>query len=141
MVHGEPGPPGAEMAPEQIAYLEALIAAEDFPGAHLEIGTAAGVTLAAMAGAMPSPHDPAFVVVDNMRYFPDQMGVIRANLERAGVDPESVEFRVGDSRSLFRQAERAGDAFDFILIDASHRIRNVTADLRWTRLLRDGGVE
>ena len=39
MVHGEPGPPGAEMAPEQIAYLEALIAAEDFPGAHLEIGT------------------------------------------------------------------------------------------------------
>lgn len=128
------------MQPDEIDYLIRLIASEDLPGKHLEVGTARGITLCAMVQAFRSPHDPAFVVVDNMRYFPDQIRVIRDNLERFGVDPDSIEFRVGDSRKVFRKAQEAGDSFDFMLIDASHRIRNVTADLRWTRLLRPGGV-
>jgi predicted O-methyltransferase YrrM len=133
-------PPGAEMFPEEIDFLTNLIGSEDLPGQHLEIGTAAGVTLAAMIQALPTPRHPAFVVVDNMRYFPDQLNVVRANLERDGVDPDTVEFRIGDSGELFEAAERSGDSFDFIVIDASHRIRRVTGDLRWTRLLRPAGV-
>jgi predicted O-methyltransferase YrrM len=128
------------MSPEQIEFLTNLIASEDLPGQHLEIGTAAGVTLAAMIQALPTPRHPAFVVVDNMQYFPDQSNVVRANLERHGIDPDTVEFRIGDSGKIFEAAERSGDSFDFIMIDASHRIRRVTGDLRWTRLLRPGGV-
>jgi predicted O-methyltransferase YrrM len=93
-----------------------------------------------MIQALPTPRHPAFIVVDNMRYFPDQLNVVRANLERHGVDPDTVEFRIGDTSELFEAAERSGDSFDFIVIDASHRIRRVTGDLRWTRLLRPGGM-
>jgi predicted O-methyltransferase YrrM len=128
------------MTDAQVEYLTRLIASEDLPGPHLEVGTASGMTLAQMICALPTPHDPAFVVVDNMRYFPDQMRVVRANLERHGVDPDQVEFRVGDSGEIFKAAARAGDSFDFMVIDASHRIRKVTDDLRWTRLLRPGGL-
>jgi predicted O-methyltransferase YrrM len=128
------------MTGAQIEFLTGLIARENLPGLHLEIGTASGVTLAEMVRARPSEPDPAFVVVDNMRYFPDQLNVVRANLERHGVDPDRVEFRVGDSAEMFSAAQRAGDSFDFMVIDASHRVRKVTADLRWTRLLRPGGV-
>ena len=133
-------PPGAEMTEAQIEFLSGLIAGENLPGHHLEIGTASGITLAEMVRARPAQQGPAFVVVDNMRYFPDQLSVVRANLERRGVDPDRVEFRVGDSAEMFSAAQRAGDSFDFMVIDASHRIRKVTADLRWTRLLRPGGV-
>jgi predicted O-methyltransferase YrrM len=133
-------PPGAEMTDAQVETLTRLIASENLPGAHLEVGTASGTTLAQMIGALPTPHVPAFVVVDNMRYFPDQMRVVRANLERHGVDPDQVEFRVGDSGDVFKAAARARDSFDFMVIDASHRIRKVTDDLRWTRLLRPGGL-
>jgi len=133
-------PPGAEMTGAQVEFLTDLIASEALPGPHLEIGTASGMTLVHMIRALPKPRDPAFVVVDNMRYFPDQMRVVRENLQRHGVDPESVEFRVGDSGRIFREAARADDSFDFMVIDASHKIRKVTDDLRWTRLLRPGGV-
>ena len=130
----------SEMTEAQVEYLTDLVAAEDFAGAHLEVGTAYGMTLARMIRALPAPHDPAFVVVDNMRYFPDQMDAVRANLEGHGIDPDRVEFRVGDSGDAFEAAARAGDSFDFMVIDASHRIRKVTGDLRWTRLLNPGGV-
>ena len=133
-------PHRSEMSVAQVECLTRLIAVENFPGLHLEVGTASGMTLAKMVRALPSPHDPAFVVVDNMRYFPGQMEVVRANLERHGVDPDRVDFRVGDSGAVFRAAARAGDSFDFIVIDASHKIRKVTDDLRWTRLLRVGGL-
>ena len=135
-----PPRPRAEMSEAQIEFLAGLISAEDLPGPHLEIGTAYGVTLARMILALRSPHDPAFVVVDNMNYIPDQLEVVARSLEERGIDPGSVEFRVGDSGRLFGEAVRAGDSFDFILIDASHRIRKVTDDLRWTRLLRPGGI-
>jgi len=100
------------MQPDEIDCLIRLIASEDLPGKHLEVGTARGITLCAMVQALRSPHDPAFVVVDNMRYFPDQIRLIRDNLERFGVDPDSIEFRIGDSRKVFRKAQEAGDSFD-----------------------------
>lgn len=133
-------PPGAQMSDAQLEFLTRLIASENLPGLHLEVGTASGVTLSRMISALATSHDPAFVVVDNMRYFPDQLSVVRANLERHAVDPGRVEFRIGDSGTVFTAAARAGDSFDFMVIDASHRIRKVTDDLRWTRLLRPGGV-
>jgi len=137
-----PGPkaPGAEMTPEQIRLLVDLIRTQSLPGAHLEVGTAAGVTLAAMAAARPAERHPVFVVVDNMRYFQGQEDVVRSNLAAHGVDPERVDLRIADSGRAFRAAERAGETFDFMVIDASHRICRVTDDLRWTRLLRPGGV-
>jgi predicted O-methyltransferase YrrM len=128
------------MTGAQVEYLTHLVASEDFAGAHLEVGTAYGMTLARMIRALPTPRDPAFVVVDNMRYFADQMAVVRANLESHGIDPDRVEFRVGDSGDLFEEATRAGDSFDFMVIDASHLIRRVIGDLRWTRLLNPGGL-
>jgi predicted O-methyltransferase YrrM len=128
------------MGDQEIEFLTGLIASERLPGNHLEVGTAAGVTLAQMIRARPIPHDPAFVVVDNMRYFAHQMDVVRANLERYSVDPKQIEFRTGDSGRVFRAAALAGDSFDFIVIDASHRIHKVTGDLRWTRLLQPGGI-
>ena len=62
------------------------------------------------------------------------------NLRLHGIDPDRVEFRVGDSGEAFEAAAQAGDSFDFMVIDASHRIRKVIGDLRWTRLLNPGGV-
>ena len=128
------------MSEPQLEFLTGLISAEDLPGPHLEIGTAYGVTLAHMILARATESNPLFVVVDNMRYFDDQPAVVARTLTEHGIDPSRVEFRVGDSREKFREAEKAGDVFDFILIDASHRIRNATSDLRWTRLLRPGGL-
>jgi len=128
------------MTEAQIEFLTGLIASENLPGHHLEVGTASGITLAEMVRARPTRDDPAFVVVDNMQYFPDQLSVVRANLQRRAVDPDRVEFRIGDSGEMFAAADRQGDSFEFMVIDASHRIRKVTADLRWTRLLRPGGV-
>ncbi|NNK49384.1 MAG: class I SAM-dependent methyltransferase [Gemmatimonadetes bacterium] len=132
--------PRPEMSESQLEFLTGLIASQNLPGPHLEVGTAYGLTLARMILALPSRHEPVFVVVDNMRYFPDQMATVRANLERSGIDPDSVEFRIGDSGRRAREAAKAGDSFDFILIDASHKVRKVTGDLRWTRILRPGGV-
>lgn len=39
-------PPGAEMTDSQIEFLTGLIASENLPGPHLEVGTASGMTLA-----------------------------------------------------------------------------------------------
>lgn len=133
-------PSRAEMSEAQLEFLTGLIRRESLPGSHLEIGTAYGGTLARMILARPAASPPVFVSVDNMAYVPDQPTVIARTLSGHGIDPANVEFRVGDSGECFRDALRAGDSFDFILIDASHRIHRVMGDLRWTRLLRPGGV-
>jgi len=129
----------AEMTSEELACLTTLLGRRQFPGRHLEIGTAAGGTLCAMLGCFPLGHVPRFVVVDTMRYFPDQLEVVRDNLRAHGYDPDAVEFRIATSDSAFRQAEAAREKFDFMLIDGAHKIRYVTQDLRWTRLLSVGG--
>jgi len=125
--------------PEQ-AFLHNLVHAENLPGAHLEVGTAAGGTLCRMMKSFGDESRPKFVVVDRMTYFPDQQQAVVRNLKQHGLSPRQVDFRTTTSSEAFRQADRRHESFDFMLIDASHKILAVMADLRWTRLLNVGGV-
>jgi predicted O-methyltransferase YrrM len=128
------------MTPAEHAFLLALLKREQFDGPHLEIGTAAGGTLCAMMGCFDNARRPQFVVVDRMTYFPDQLEAIETNLRRHGLDPVKVDFRIATSSAAFRAAQQGREAFDFILLDGGHKILNVMADLRWTRLLNVGGI-
>jgi predicted O-methyltransferase YrrM len=129
----------AEMAPEELASLTELLRHRQFPGRHLEIGTAAGGTLCEMLRCFPADRTPPFVVVDTMRYFPDQLEIVRGNLRDHCLDPAAVDFRIATSDAAFQQAEAALESYDFMLIDGAHKIRYVMQDLRWTRLLAVGG--
>jgi hypothetical protein len=75
-----------------------------------------------------------------MTYFKDQLRVVTENLRRHGLSPDLVDFRVDTSRKALVDAAGAGEPFDFILIDAGHKIHCVMEDLRWTRLLTVGGI-
>ncbi len=130
----------AEVSENELAALKTLLKTRRLAGTHLEIGTAAGGTLKELMRCYPDAERPRFVVVDPMRYFPDQPAIVRKNLASAGLDPERVDFRVGRSWPEFQRAERAGERFAFMFIDGSHKIHHVTEDLAWTSLLEPGGV-
>ncbi|MCA8988886.1 MAG: class I SAM-dependent methyltransferase [Planctomycetaceae bacterium] len=130
----------AEMTPAEQEFLQSLIRDRNFTGPHLEIGTAAGGTLCHMMTCFKDQTRPKFVVVDRMTYFPHQQETVQENLRRHGLDPRTVEFRTQTSAQAFRDAQQSKDQFDFMLIDASHKILAVMADLRWTRLLSVGGL-
>jgi hypothetical protein len=108
-------------------------------GKHLEIGTAAGGTLALMMSAYPAERRPPFVVVDPFTYFRGQRDAVDQNLRCAGVDPASVDFRVGFSFPVLQRALPSGERFSFIFIDGNHNTPFVMQDLMWTRLLDVGG--
>ncbi len=129
----------SEMSPNEIAFLTSLIRKHAFTGKHLEIGTAAGGTLCLMIKAA-SKTQPLFVAVDPMTYFQDQANVVRKNLKNNGIDPASVDIRETRSNLALRAAERKGETFDLILIDAAHKIKYVMQDLRWARLLNPNGI-
>ena len=129
----------SEMSDAELALLTELIATEQFEGAHLEVGTAAGGTLKEMIAACRPPR-PRFVVVDSFRYFPDQRAIVERNLRSHGIDPATVDFREAYSAAALAGATAAGESFDFILIDAHHDARHVIRDLRWAALLRSGGL-
>lgn len=126
-------------AAEMSALLRALHAIA-LAGPHLEIGTAAGGTLRELMRSYPAAARPRFVVVDPMTYFPDQLAIVRRNLASAGVDPDSVDFRISKSWPAFRAAERAGERFSFLFIDGSHKAHRVMQDICWARLLEPGGL-
>ena len=107
---------------------------------HLEIGTAAGGTLCAMLSAIPAENRPPFVVVDPLKYFPNQLEIIHRNLIDHNIDPATVEFRAMKSALAFRKSEDNGEQFDFILVDGCHKIQSVMFDLKWSRLLAEGGL-
>jgi predicted O-methyltransferase YrrM len=130
----------AEVSERELAALKALLKARRLKGPHLEIGTAAGGTLKELMRCYADTARPRFVVVDPMRYFPDQPAIVRKNLASAGLDPKQVDFRIGRSWPEFQRAERAGERFAFIFVDGSHKIHHVTEDLAWTRLLSPGGI-
>ncbi len=117
-----------------------LLRQNKFTGNHLEIGTAAGGTLAKMMGCYEEGARPHFVVIDTMTYFANQHELVMANLRENGFDPHSVEFRIGRSYDLFKQAEKTMEQYDFIFIDGAHKCRYVMQDLCWARLLRKGGL-
>lgn len=107
---------------------------------HLEIGTAAGGTLCAMLSAIPADTRPPFVVVDPLKYFPNQLETVHRNLIEHRIDPSTVEFRAMKSVKALRESERRGEQFDFILVDGCHKIQSVTSDLKWSRQLAVGGL-
>lgn len=124
---------------ELSAILDAL-QTSDLKGKHLEIGTAAGGTLKAMMSAYSSDHRPQFVVVDPFTYYPRQQEIVEQNLRSAGLDPTTVDFRVGKSWTHLGKALKNGERFSFIFIDGDHRTLAAIQDLMWTRLLDVGGL-
>ena len=129
-----------EMAEAELEALKGWLQREKLTGKHLEIGTAAGGTLCFMMQCYQEGTRPPFVVIDMMRYFADQLEVVKQNLSQHGLDDDEVDFRVTSSDAAFQVAERARETFDFILVDAAHKIRYVMNDLRWMRLLEVGGL-
>lgn len=128
-----------ELAQEELAYLLDLV--KNYPrGRCLEIGTAAGGTLCAMMTSFSPSERPQFVVIDPMTYFRDQLKIVAANIRRNGLGADQVDLRVSTSADAFPEAAGRGESFDFIFVDGAHKIRYVTQDLRWTRLLRVGGT-
>ena len=117
---------------------------EDFSlkGTHLEIGTAAGGTLCEIYNFYKSAgrEIPNFWVVDPMRYFPDQIDIVKKNLISKGVDLSKIRFLQNISSVALEKAFSEGPEFDFILIDGSHKRKYVTQDLIWTRFLKKGGI-
>ena len=130
----------AEMTHAEQVFLQKIIREENYSGAHLEIGTAAGGTLCKMMRCFEEQTRPKFVVVDRMTYFPDQLEIVKENLAENELTEQGVEFRTKTSSEAFQVAVKQNDQFDFILIDASHKILGVMSDLRWTRLLNVGGI-
>ena len=122
----------AEMTPEEHRLLLGLLRSERFEGEYLELGTAAGATLCAMLECLPESR--GFVVVDRMRYFDGQREAVESNLARGGGDRGRVELRIASSADAWRAASAAHERFDFMLIDAGHKLLDVTRDLRWTRM-------
>ena len=129
-----------ELGPDELAYLLNLIRNSGLKGRHLEIGTAAGGTLCAMMKCFATGERPPFVVVDPMAYFADQLELVKQNLRQHGLDPSEVDIRVSRSSDAFQCAEAAGETFDLVFIDGAHKIRFVTQDLRWARLVNVGGI-
>ena len=130
----------AEMSPAEHQLLIPSLVTLAGRRRHLEIGTAAGGTLCAMLQAFPTERRPDFVVVDPMRYFPNQQQTINRNLTDHQLDPSRVDFRAMTSKEAFPIASEHNEEFDFILVDGCHRIESVTQDLKWTRLLAPGGL-
>ena len=129
-----------ELTDEELAALLGIIRKRRFQGKHLEIGTASGGTLCSMMKVFEDHERPPFVVVDPMTYFQNQMNTVKKNLHDNGVSAEQVDFRIMKSDRAFIEADRKRESFDFIFIDGAHKIHYVTDDLRWTRLLSDGGI-
>lgn len=129
-----------EMTPEEHRLLVELLSGCGRRGTHLEIGTAAGGTLCVMLNAFAQESRPRFVVVDTMRYFPNQLELVKENLARHSINLDAVDIRVTKSHAAFKHAEAAHERFDFVLIDGSHKVRAVMGDLRWSRLVNVGGL-
>ena len=130
-----------EMTAGELAGLESWLQDAELKARHLEIGTAAGGTLCFIMNRYDDKgRPPPFTVVDTMSYFADQLDIVKRNLTENGLDADTVDFRVMRSDEAFEQALKENLKFDFILIDASHKIRYVMNDLRWMRLLNVGGL-
>ena len=129
----------SEFWTDELDFLRDLINRTNPNGSFLEIGTAAGGTLCEMMKCFGPADRPRFVVVDPMTYFANQLEIVKRNLRQHGLDSSQVDIRVSRSLEAFQRARSEGEAYDFILIDASHKVRYVTQDLLWLGLLKAGG--
>ena len=131
----------SELDPISLQAILDLFERERFRGAHLEIGTAAGGTLKSMLQWYSNKGDvPDFHVVDPMTYFPNQLNIVKKNIEKADLSLEGVSFHVGTSKERYHLDSAAVTSFDFILIDGSHKAHHVVWDLLWLSKLAIGGV-
>ncbi|MGA7105991.1 MAG: class I SAM-dependent methyltransferase [Candidatus Deferrimicrobiaceae bacterium] len=129
-----------ELRPNELKFLIDTLKEKHFTGKYLEIGTAAGGTLCQMMTIFKDIERPQFVVVDPMKYFPNQFEIVKENLKNHVIHPDTIDFRIKTSFEAFFEAQENGEQFDFIFIDGAHKIRYVMQDLRWTRLLNEGGI-
>lgn len=130
----------SELRPDERAALLKTLRMHHFSGKHLEIGTAAGGTLWEMMRCFSDQQRPPFVVIDPMKYFPQQHEAVRNNLSSHNIDSYTVDFRIAKSSVAFSKAESENERFDFIFIDGNHKHRYVVKDLLWSRLLNIGGL-
>ena len=128
----------SEMTQQELDGLCGILGTHQRPGRHLEIGTAAGATLCEMMSA--ATHRPPFVVIDTMTYFANQREIVEKNIALHGLPLDQVEFRVMRSWDAFQQSVQTREAFDFILIDGTHKFRYVMQDLHWAGLLNPNGI-
>lgn len=128
------------MTEGELAGLKSWLRDAGLKARHLEIGTAAGGSLCFIMNHYDDDGRPPFTVVDTMSYFTDQLDIVQRNLAANGLDADAVDFRVMSSDDAFEQAREEDLKFDFILVDASHKVRYVMNDLRWMRLLNVGGL-
>ncbi|HUL51408.1 MAG TPA: class I SAM-dependent methyltransferase [Candidatus Nitrosotalea sp.] len=130
----------SELVPDELDALVSSIRRAPSNGRCLETGTTAGGTLCRMMSSFEPGRLPQFVVVDPMTYFLDQLEIVKRNLRQHQLDLKQVDFRVAKSADAFLKAEATNERYDFMLIDGAHKIRHVTKDLLWTRLLKVGGL-
>jgi len=128
-----------ELSDVEINALCSILKSGSLSGAHLEIGTAAGGTLVEMMKCYSDEKRPPFHVVDLMKYFPRQKDTVEKNIEKDGLNIADVTFHVGKSEDIFLQCMASKMTYDFIFIDAAHKINYVTKDLRWSRMLNVNG--
>ena len=132
----------SEIPDNEMNALLNQLACLDLQGKHLEIGTAAGGTLCKLCSFYKEHKNeiPQFWVVDPMKYFNDQLIVIKKNLQKNNIEAKKIRFLICKSRQAQKIAKIENPSFDFMLIDGSHKQKYVTEDLMWSRFLRVGGL-
>ena len=132
----------SELTGNELASLIDILVHKKLKGIHLEIGTAAGGTLCKL---MCSYRDelhfyPNFIVVDPLKYFPNQYEKVLDNLSIHNLASCSVEFVRSSSSDAFFDFSQTPRLLDFILIDGNHKANYVMKDLRWAKYLNVGGI-
>lgn len=132
----------SEMSASEIDSLIEALDSSQLSGTHLEIGTAAGGTLCKMVKYYQnnSSEIPKFLVIDSFKYFPNQFELVKKNLHQNGIKESLISFCKANSYDVFNEFDSKDLVLDFILIDANHKLKYVTADLRYSRFLRPGGI-
>ena len=132
----------SELTTNELNSLIDILVHKKLKGIHLEIGTAAGGTLCKLICSYRDELQfcPEFIVVDPLKYFPNQYEKVLENLSNHNLASSSVEFVRSSSNEAFLGFFQAPRTLDFILIDGNHKANYVMKDLRWAKYLNVGGV-
>lgn len=132
----------SELSSNELVCLIDFLVNKKLKGIHLEIGTAAGGTLCKlMSSYRDELHScPNFIVVDPLKYFPNQYEKILENLSNHNLASSSVEFMKLSSNDAFLAFSQTPRSLDFILIDGNHKANYVMEDLRWAKYINAGGI-
>ena len=83
---------------------------------------------------------PEFILVDPLKYFPNQYEKVLENLSIHDLASSSVEFVRSSINNAFLAFSQTPPPLDFILIDGNHKANYVMKDLRWAKYLNVGGI-